>query len=252
MNSKNISIENLKSDYILKKLFGMIQKDKSLEIIRFNKKLKKKLNINIDDYKQCCKIEIELKLSYYKYGQFINIPDKEKEYCHIYFDNSNQEKFRNYIGPYDKYSMIKIIFDYQVESFEKLFYNCNCIDSIFFKKFYSNNITNMNRMFYGCSSLKELNISNFRTKNVTDMSEMFYGCSSLTILNLSKFNINNVTNMKSMFYKCSSLKVLNLSNFNINKVTDMSCMFYKCSSLKELNLNNLNTNKVYDMSNMFR
>ena len=174
MNSKNISIENLKSDYILKKLFGMIQKDKSLEIIRFNKKLKKKLNINIDDYKQCCKIEIELKLSYYKYG------------------NSNQEKFRNYIGPYDKYSMIKIIFDYQVESFENLFYNCNCIDSIFFKKFYSNNITNMNRMFYGCSLLQELNISNFRTKNVTDMSEMFYGCSSLTVLNLSKFNIIKV------------------------------------------------------------
>ena len=65
--------------------------------------------------------------------------------------------------------MIKIIIDYQAKSFKKLFYHCNCIDSIFFKKFYRNNITDMSSMFYECLLLKELNLSNFNTINVTNM-----------------------------------------------------------------------------------
>ena len=59
----------------------------------------------------------------------------------------------------------------------ELFWDCKCIESINFKKFYRNNITNMECIFAGCSSLKELNLSNFNTNNVTDMYEMFYGCS---------------------------------------------------------------------------
>ena len=73
---------------------------------------------------------------------------------------------------------IKVIIDYQVKSFKELFYWCKCIESINFKKFYRNNITDMSWMFNGCSSLKELNLNNFNTNNVTNMSYMFYGCSS--------------------------------------------------------------------------
>ena len=51
------------------------------------------------------------------------------------------------------------------------------IESLKFKKFSRNNITNMESMFYGCSSLKELNLSNFNTDNVIDMAGMFDGCS---------------------------------------------------------------------------
>ena len=72
---------------------------------------------------------------------------------------------------------IKIIIDYPVKSFKELFYKCRCIESINFKKFYRNNITDMRYMFFGCSSLKELNLSNFNTNNVTDMRYMFNGCS---------------------------------------------------------------------------
>jgi len=49
---------------------------------------------------------------------------------------------------------INIIIDYQNESLSNLFDNCRCIESINFKKFYRNNITNMSYMFCGCSSLK--------------------------------------------------------------------------------------------------
>ena len=40
--------ENLKSDFILKKIFNIIKKKKSLEIMKYNKKLQKRLNISIN------------------------------------------------------------------------------------------------------------------------------------------------------------------------------------------------------------
>ena len=213
MNSRNIStdeqkneFENLKSDFIFKKIISFMERNKSLSIMKYNKKLQKRLNISINEYKEYSEIEIELKLADGKYDEFINILDEEKEYYHIYFDNSNKEVKRNYLEENEKVKMIKIIMDYQVKSFKDLFYYCNCIDSIFFKKFYRNNITNMSWMFYKCSSLKKLNLSNFNTNYVTNMSEMLSGCSSLKELNLYNFNTNNVTNMSWMFYKCSSLK----------------------------------------------
>ena len=54
MNSRNISknehkkeFENLKSDFIFKKIIGLIKKNKSLAIMKYNKKLQKRLNISI-------------------------------------------------------------------------------------------------------------------------------------------------------------------------------------------------------------
>ena len=61
---------------------------------------------------------------------------------------------------------------------ERLFYEYDCIESIYFKKFNRNNINNISFMFSGCSSLKELNISNFNTNKVTNMSWMFNKCSN--------------------------------------------------------------------------
>ena len=64
----------------------------------------------------------------------------------------------------------------KLNHFQIFFYNCKYIESIEFKKFYRNNVTDMSFMFYGCSSLKELNLNNFNTNNVTDMYGMFDGC----------------------------------------------------------------------------
>ena len=69
---------------------------------------------------QCSKIEIELKIANNKYGEFINIPKKEKEYYHIYFDNSNEEIKRKYLKKNEKVKMIKIIIDYHVKSLKKI------------------------------------------------------------------------------------------------------------------------------------
>ena len=173
-----LNFEKLKSDYFLMKIFDIMKKNKSLEIMKYNKKLQKRLNLTINDYIKYSQlnttIEIELKLENNKYGNFINMSEKDKEYYHIYFDNnSNEEINRYYLNEKEEVRNIKIIIDYQVKSFKKLFYNCECISSIFFKKFYRINITDMSYMFFGCSSLKELNLSNFNTNNVSDMRRMF-------------------------------------------------------------------------------
>ena len=208
-------------------------KKKSLDIIKYNKNIKERINISIKDYKDYSEIyssiEIEIKPVKNKYGKFINMNENEK-YYHIYFNDNKEEIKRNYFNENENISKFKIIIDYQVKSFEKLFYDCRCIEYIYFKKFYRNNINNMFGMFSACSSLKELNLSNYNTNNVTNMKFMFSKCSSLKELNLSNFNTNNVTDMTKMFSRCSSLTELNLSNFNTNNVTKMGFMFFGCSA----------------------
>ena len=247
--------KNLKCDYFLQKLFNNLLKKKSLEIIKYNKNMKEKINISIEDYKEYSNIyssiEIELKPAKNKYGEFININKENEKYCHIYFNNKKTEIKRNYLKQNEKISKIKIIIDYHIKSFEYLFESCKCLECINFKKFYRNNITNMGCMYSGCSSLNELNLSNFNTNNVTNMRGMFQFCSSLNELNLSNFNTNNVTDMGYMFQCCSSLKKLNLSNFNFNNVTYMALMFYGCSSLNELNLSKFNINNSTTITSMF-
>ena len=191
MNSRNISMneqkkefENIKSDFIFKKIISFIKRNKSLNIMKYNKK-----------------------------------------YYHIYFDDSKEEIKRNYFKIDEKIKTVKIIIDYQVKSFKDLFYNCKCINSIRFKKFYRINITDMSYMFYGCSSLKEINLTNFNTNDVINMSHMFYGCSSLKELNLTNFDTNNVIDMKDMFSECSD-ELKNKINLKCQKI-------FKTSKLKK-------------------
>ena len=50
MKSKDI-FKNLKNDYFLQKLFNNLLRKKSLDIIKYNKNIKNRMNINIKDYK---------------------------------------------------------------------------------------------------------------------------------------------------------------------------------------------------------
>ena len=158
MDSKNISqnkneenkhiefngnFKKIKSDYFLQNLFNYLQKNKSLEIIKYNKKIQNRLNISIKDFKECSQtytsIEIEIIPTKNKYGKFINIEKGDEAYYHIYF-NDNMQEIKKYVIDKDDYiSKIKIKIDYQIKSFEKLFYHCECIESINFEKFYRNN-----------------------------------------------------------------------------------------------------------------
>jgi len=49
--SKNCFVD-LKSNYILKIVFCLMKEGKKLKIIKFNKKVQKKLSLTINDYKE--------------------------------------------------------------------------------------------------------------------------------------------------------------------------------------------------------
>ena len=250
-----VDLRNIKSLFILKKIFNLLRKSKTLNIMKYSKKLQRKFGFNFNYYKEyflfLSPIEIELKLVYNEYGgKFINISDKNKKYYHIYFDNSLKEIKRNYLNENEKVEKITIIIDYQITSFKNLFETCYIIKSVFFKRFNRINITDMSGMFKSCTSLKELNFSKFINSNVTNMEEMFFCCLSLKELNLSKLIIDNVTDMSLMFFGCLSLEKLDLSNFNGNNVIDLNEMLSGCSNLKQFiyySDNDINTDKIFNL-----
>ena len=136
----NTIIENIKSSYILSKIYDNIPKIKKLLIVKYNKRLQNRLNLSVKDYKEYCKIEIEIIPAINIYGYFIHIDENDKLYYHIYF-NGNKEEIKNKYEINNKEIVveIKIIIDYQVKSFKSLFSWCKCIESVNFTKFYRNN-----------------------------------------------------------------------------------------------------------------
>ena len=177
LENKNSDFRNIKSKYILKIIFNNLKNSRSFQIIKYNKKLQNRLDFSFHDYREYIQvlspIEIELKLVEKEYGKFINIPEQDKDYYHIFFNNSKKEIKRNYVEEIDKVETIKIIIDHQVTSLRYLFERCFCVKSIVFKEFTRNNITDMRGMFSWCKSLQILDLSHFNTKNVTDRKEMF-------------------------------------------------------------------------------
>ena len=148
LNDSNDQIRNLKSDFFIQLFFGYLTERKSLETIRNNKSIQKRIGININHYKAYSEtyssIELDIIPMKGKYGKFINIKKEDKKYFHIYFNDNKKKEIENTsLHTDDNVSKISIIIDYQIKSFSELFYNCKCIESIKFKKFYRNNVTDI-------------------------------------------------------------------------------------------------------------
>ena len=86
---------NLKSDYFMRKIFGIMQTRISLKIIKCNINMQKRMNININNYKDFSEkfssIELETIPIQNKYGCFIKIKEKDEKYFHIYFNDNKEE-----------------------------------------------------------------------------------------------------------------------------------------------------------------
>ena len=67
----------IKSNFILKQIFNAMDKKVSFEIIRYNKKIKKRMNKDINTYKKYLQIIIEIIPKENIYGNFINISNNE-------------------------------------------------------------------------------------------------------------------------------------------------------------------------------
>ena len=65
MINSNNKLGNIKNNFILKKLFNYLYKIRLLETIKYNKSIQKRINININHYKEYSEkyssTEIELK-----------------------------------------------------------------------------------------------------------------------------------------------------------------------------------------------
>ena len=257
MEEESINIgynfKNIKSNYILKKIFNQLEEKTSLEIIKYSKTIQKRLNKDINDYKKYNQIEIEIiPIEKGDKNRFINFLETNlKEYYHIYFNDKKEEISRNYFTKNEKVRKIYVKIDYKIRSLKNLFQYCSCIEKINFIKFIRKDIIDMSHMFENCESLSQLNLMNFKTNKVINMECMFRGCTSLKELNVNNFDTSNVTNMSNMFHRCKSLEKLNLNNFDTSNVTNMSYMFFLCISLYELDLRNFITNNVTDISYMF-
>ena len=88
--------EKIKSDYFLQKLYDNMTKKKKLEIVKYNKKIQNRINLNIKNYKEYSEaftpIEIEIIPTKDKYGKVLNINENDQLHYHIYFNDNKKEK----------------------------------------------------------------------------------------------------------------------------------------------------------------
>ena len=101
---------------------------KSLETIRYNKSIQKRINININHYKAYFETKTSIELDIIpmkgKYGKLIDIKKEDKKYFHIYFNDNKKKEIKNTsLYKDDNVSKISIIIDYQIKSFSELFLN---------------------------------------------------------------------------------------------------------------------------------
>ena len=255
----------IKCKYIINDILSpLINKQRLLNIIKYNKKLQSLFNISINDYKTISQIIIELTFPktriYTSEELFINYEQRYKQYFHVYFNDSedeqdypkninydlidsfkhfirskitNKEKelVKGYFLKKHKIKKIKIVIDYPVTSLKCLFKDCTGIRHINFIQFYRKNITDMSQMFYNCNNLEKLTMKNFVTINVTNMSDMFQVCRRIKTIDFSSFDTKNVTDMSFMFSECENLRQLDLTKFRTNNLTKMSNMFSECLEL---------------------
>ena len=144
----------VKSEYFLNKIFSQIRTKIRLQLLKKNKNFQKKLSISINDYiKIFYQIEIEifpkdtLEDDENK-NIFINIPENEKSFFHIYFNGDiNQEIARNYLKKDEDVSKIDIIIDKEFNIFSALFQSCSVIKKLKFKRFNRKDINDMSAIF---------------------------------------------------------------------------------------------------------
>ena len=95
----NNQLKNVKSDYILKKFFEYMTEKKSLETIKYNKRIQKRINISINHYKayseKYSSIELDIIPMKGECGKFINITVEDKKYFHIYFNDNKEKEIEN-------------------------------------------------------------------------------------------------------------------------------------------------------------
>ena len=146
---------------------------------------------------------------------------------------------------------ITMVWNYQIENCNSMFYSLNNIKKVDLSKFDSSKVTIMENMFYDCISLTSIIFDNLDTNSVKHMGSMFYNCISLTSINLTSFDTSSVTNMERMFAYCIRLETIDLSNFVTTHIIDMGSMLFHCEGLLSLNISSFSLDSATGISSMF-
>ena len=145
-------LKNVKSNYILIQIFSPLERVKC-EMIRYNKKLKARLGITIDYYKELYKkyntIEVDVILDRkHSLKHYDILPFIKSNYIHVYTEDKNEEITENNAKDNKKsYSKIKLIIDPDLLSLKELFYKFNIAQEINFTKCKRKDILDMSYMF---------------------------------------------------------------------------------------------------------
>ena len=174
----------------------------------------------------------------YKTGSNVKLVNNA-EYCQSVIADGkeliNGSKSGVLVVPELKDEKVYITFKKDLNSLEKIFYECTSLQSIPESLFAHNpNVTNFTYAFYGCSALTTIPENLFANcPKVTDFSCTFWGCSALTTIPENLFaNCPKVTSFSYVFAGCSTLTTIPENLFaNCPKVTDFSYAFYNCTAV---------------------
>ena len=266
-------LNKIKSSYNLKELFTFVDEKKELDLLKYNKYLRNRIDLTLDHYKTFKNIVINLEFD----EDYLNSLKNE------FMETKNKIENKNYENEEEKKKLnddlkknneeltrirfMGLPFFNQYKEFIKIFYDDKQGETTAFFNYLDNknipkikilidknaNIDDCFSMFANCMSLKEIKFVKFNTKDITSMRHMFYLCSHLRNLDLSNFDTSNVTTMFGMFKKCNLLESLKISEtFVTSKVKDMQYLFDNCNNITTLDLHYLDTSNIDNFSYMFK
>jgi hypothetical protein len=98
-NFKGNFLGNIKSKYILKYIFENLTELKLFKIVKYNKTIQGRLDIDLNDYKKYFEVIVEIfSTNKEEKNIFINYKEEDNILYHIYFNDEKEEKRRNYLS----------------------------------------------------------------------------------------------------------------------------------------------------------
>ena len=216
-------LENIRSKYILQKIFDYLKNKKKLKLIKCNKKILDDLNISKDDFQKYKTLKEFNK----KYSTFIDDIDTKKLHLqNIKLDNEGLEcliklKFKNL-------EILKLINDnIPVNNISENIY-FNNLKELYLRNMNLTNIEFLEKIKF--QSLEVLDLTNNRIVDIKVLKdEKFKGLKKLLLENNNVgLNVKELENVKF-----DKLEILNLSG---NRIPNIKFENLDCEELKELDL----------------
>ena len=259
----------IRGEYIKKNILSYFDMIKQMQVLRYNKKYQKLLNLEKNDYVFLYLINTIIKVQNRKMNNklknkiLFNLTDCFDKYdnCFFYIKYKDTNKYINIITKNCKeYAIsynLKLFLYYKDDSLIKKI-RSNSVTSyyrnyifFFYNEYVKDEYINLSNLFNDDEDLCYFTVLKNQSKYRSTFN-MFYNCFNLEKVNLKLLNTENLINVSCMFRHCIKLKdIFFRDNVDLEKVEDASEMFYRCENIKSVNLDLFNLKNVIDMGGMF-